>query len=71
MISWPRLLSRLPVGSSASSTSGCGDDGAGDGDALLLAARELGRRVVLPAGEADLRQRPRDAARRERRHSPR
>ncbi len=34
-----------------------GDDGAGDGDALLLAAGEFGRRVVLPAGQADHRQR--------------
>ena len=34
-----------------------GDDGARDGDALLLAAREFGRRVMLPAGQADARQR--------------
>ena len=34
-----------------------GDDGAGDGHALLLAAGELGRRVVLAAAQADLGQR--------------
>jgi hypothetical protein len=34
-----------------------GDDGAGDGDALLLAAGKFGRRVMFPAGQADLRQR--------------
>ena len=45
MISTEVLLSRLPVGSSASSDVGLGDDGAGDGDALLLAAGELGRRM--------------------------
>ena len=30
-----------------------GDDGAGDGDALLLAARHLARIVLGPVGEAD------------------
>ena len=34
-----------------------GDDGAGDADALLLAARELARIVVHALGEADDRQR--------------
>ena len=34
-----------------------GDDGAGDGDALLLAAGELGRFVLLAVGEAHQRQR--------------
>jgi hypothetical protein len=38
---------------------GLGDDGARDRHALLLAARQLGRRVVLPALQAHLRQRPR------------
>ena len=38
-------LSRLPVGSSASRISGIVGQGAGDGDALLLAARELLRPV--------------------------
>src|SRR3546814_19742803 len=33
---------------------GTGDDGAGDGDALLLAARKLGGRMIPPIGEADL-----------------
>ena len=33
---------------------GLGDDRAGDGDALLLAAGKLGRRMVPPVGEADL-----------------
>jgi hypothetical protein len=36
---------------------GLGDDRAGNGDTLLLPAGELGRRVVLPAGQADLGQR--------------
>ena len=30
-----------------------GDDGAGDGHALLLAARQLGRRVMFPSGQAN------------------
>ena len=37
--------SRLPVGSSANITRRPRDEGAGDGDALLLAAGELGRAV--------------------------
>ena len=41
---WSRRLaisgSTLPVGSSATQQLGAGDDGAGDGDALLLAARQ-------------------------------
>ena len=44
---------------------GLGDDGARDRHALLLAARQLGRRVVLPAGQAHrgqrLARRPRGA----------
>ena len=38
-----------------------GDDGAGDADALLLAARELPRVVLRAVGEADHLQRDRDA----------
>ena len=37
--------SRLPVGSSANITRRARDERAGDGDALLLAAGELGRAV--------------------------
>ena len=33
--------------------TGIGDDGAGDRDALLLAAGELGRRVAFLVGKAD------------------
>ena len=33
--------------------SGCGDDGAGDRDPLLLAAGELGRPVAEPVGEVE------------------
>ena len=35
---------------------GLGDDGAGDGDALLLAAGEFAGRVMFPAGQAHLLQ---------------
>ena len=57
MISRLRCVSRLPVGSSASSTVGRGHDRARDRHALLLAAREFARRVVAPAVEADRGQR--------------
>ena len=53
MISWLRAVSRLPVGSSASSTRGIGDNGARNGDALLLAAGELRRRMMFAALQAD------------------
>ena len=53
---WPVAVSRLPVGSSANSTAGRVDEGAGDGDALLLAAGELARVVPEPGLEPDLRQ---------------
>ena len=46
MTSAPLVLSRLPVGSSARMQRRLGDQGAGDGHALLLAAGELGRLVV-------------------------
>jgi hypothetical protein len=35
-------VSRLPVGSSARTSGGLRDQGAGDRDALLLAARQIG-----------------------------
>ncbi len=60
-ISSPALRSRSPVGSSHSSSVGIGDDGAGDADALLLAARELPRIVLGAVGEADDLQRDADA----------
>ena len=41
-----------------------GDDGARDGDALLLAARELARVVVQPVGEPDDAERDAPSARR-------
>ena len=44
----PVAPSRLPVGSSASIRLGPADEGAGDGHALLLAARKL-RRIVADA----------------------
>ena len=47
--------SRLPVGSSAKTTAGSVIERAGDRDALLLAARELGRLVRAAVGQADLR----------------
>ena len=45
--------SRLPVGSSARMTLGLRDDGARDGHALLLSARELAGMVIEPLAEAD------------------
>ena len=50
MISCEVRVSRLPVGSSASSRLGIVDQGARDRDALLLAAGELARRVALALG---------------------
>ena len=44
--------SRLPVGSSAKTTVGLRDERPGDRDALLLAARELGRAVLEPVRRA-------------------
>ena len=67
MISRPRWVSRLPVGSSASSTVGLRDQRARDRHALLLAAGQLGRRVALPPGQA----RPRPAPRAPPRAAPR
>ena len=46
-------VSRLPVGSSASSSAGLIHQRARDGDALLLAAGELAGQVVLAAAQAD------------------
>ena len=54
MISSDSSGSRLPVGSSAISTSGRGATRARDADALLLAGRERDRRVRLAAEQADL-----------------
>ena len=45
--------SRLPVGSSARIDVRIVDQGAGDGDALLLAAGELRRAVFQPVAQAD------------------
>ena len=49
----PVVLSRLPVGSSASRIGGSFGERARDGDALLFAARELRRIVMATAGQAD------------------
>ena len=57
MISTPVFESRLPVGSSASRIDGVVDQGAGDGHALALAARQLVRLVVHAVAELDLHQR--------------
>ena len=51
-------MSRLPVGSSANTTAGPVHERAGDGDALLLAAGELGRAVGEPVAEADALDQP-------------
>ena len=45
-ISAPVRESRLPVGSSAKMMSGSAGQGPGDGDPLLLAARQLARAVL-------------------------
>ena len=50
---WLVCGSRFPVGSSASRISGPVDEGAGDGDALLLSTRELARQVVRLLGQPD------------------
>ena len=47
------LESRAPVGSSASSTVGRGDHGAGDRDPLLLSTGQLARSVPSAVGKAD------------------
>ena len=47
----PVVWSRLPVGSSASSSAGLGDERAGDRGALPLAARELAREVPAAVAE--------------------
>jgi hypothetical protein len=60
MISCLRAVSRLPVGSSASSSDGPVTTRARDGDALLLAARELVREGGRLGGEPHLREHARD-----------
>ena len=50
----PARESRLPVGSSAKTSSGPGDQRPGDGDPLLLAAGELRRPVIEPVRQAEL-----------------
>ena len=71
MISSPIWLSRLPVGSSASRMRGLPDDRAGNRHALLLAARELRRKVVHARRQADLVERgQRQLAAFARRHAP-
>ena len=52
-ISAPARLSRLPVGSSAKMISGRRGQGAGHGDALLLAARQLARAVRQAVAQPD------------------
>jgi hypothetical protein len=47
----------LPVGSSASTQAGRGDDGARDRGALALAAGQFGRMMVTRCGQSDRRQR--------------
>ena len=61
----PVAVSRLPVGSSASSTAGLPGHGAGDGDPLPLAPGQLGRPVGEPVPEPHPLQRP-DGRRRRR-----
>ena len=53
MLAAPVFESRLPVGSSANTTVGPGDERARDRDALLLAAGELGRAVRAAVREPD------------------
>jgi len=48
-----RLLVEVTGGLVADDDGGVGHDGAGDGDSLLLAARELTRVVVVPVGDPD------------------
>ena len=64
MISCEVRVSRLPVGSSASSRLGRVDQRARDRDALLLAAGELAGRVALAVAEAEERERSARARRR-------
>ncbi len=54
MIARPVASSRLPVGSSAISSDGLGDERAGERHPLLLAAGKLGGIVAHPFAEADL-----------------
>ena len=61
-ISSPVAVSRLPVGSSASSRLGLRDQRPRDGHALPLAARELGGPVLRALREADARRAPRRRA---------
>ena len=56
MISPPVAASRLPVGSSASSSLGCDREGARQRDALLLAAGQVLGIVVQALGQADARE---------------
>ena len=49
----PGALSRLPVGSSASTIAGSPDDRPGDRYSLALAAGELGGQMVLAVAEPD------------------
>ena len=51
-MAWLLALSRLPVGSSASTIAGSADEGPGDRDPLALAAGQLGRAGARPRGEA-------------------
>ena len=50
MISADRVGSRLPVGSSATSSARLGDERAGDADALLFAGRQLRRQRAFARG---------------------
>ena len=59
MISCEVLVSRLPVGSSASNTARRIDQRARDGDALLLAAGKLRRRIALAVAEPEQLERSR------------
>jgi hypothetical protein len=56
MTASPLRESRLPVGSSASRIAGCPRDGSRDGDALLLAARQLCGVVTRSRRHVDPRQ---------------
>ena len=53
MIEAPVVLSRFPVGSSASTIAGSPDEGAGDRNPLPLPSGELGRLEGRACGEAD------------------
>ena len=65
MMSCDVRVSRLPVGSSASSTTRIVDQRARDRDALLLAARQLPGRIALAIAETEqTRARPRARSKR-------